>query len=154
MGTNYYLRSQRCNHCGHLPEDVHLGKSSLGWCFSLHVMPECDIDSLDSMVKWLVNVISDGSMIVDEYGETRSLDEFFNIVTRRSNPRIIKDGWDSKWWKYDGALEQFSYRSEEDFHSKNMSERGPSGLLRHRIDGWHCIGHGPGTWDLIIGEFS
>lgn len=28
------------------------------------------------------------------------------------------------------------------------------GLKRHEIDYWHCIGHGNGDYDLIIGEFS
>ncbi len=25
---------------------------------------------------------------------------------------------------------------------------------RMEIDGIHCIGHGPGTWDYIVGEFT
>lgn len=24
----------------------------------------------------------------------------------------------------------------------------------HDLDGWHCVGYGPGTWDYITGEFS
>jgi hypothetical protein len=36
----------------------------------------------------------------------------------------------------------------------NYSERGPNFLLRHRVNGRHCIGHGPGTYDYIAGEFS
>jgi hypothetical protein len=27
-------------------------------------------------------------------------------------------------------------------------------LRRHDIDGRFCVGHGPGTWDLLQGEFS
>lgn len=46
------------------------------------------------------------------------------------------------------------YINEEDFHKCNQSERGPNGLLRHKIDGKHCISHGQGTWDCIVGEFS
>ena len=30
----------------------------------------------------------------------------------------------------------------------------PVSLRRHTIDGRHCVGHGDGTWDLCIGEFS
>ena len=41
-----------------------------------------------------------------------------------------------------------------EFHKANHSEPGPKGLLRHKLDPQHCIGHGHGTWDLIVGEFS
>ena len=42
MGTNYYLhrpRTNECEHCGRADEapPLHIGKSSSGWCFSLHV---------------------------------------------------------------------------------------------------------------------
>lgn len=154
MGTNYYLRSQRCGHCGHLPGDVHLGKSSLGWCFSLHVIPECGVNDLESMIKWLTKSIFDGSKIVSEYEEQKTLSEFLDVVTKRTNPRIVRDGWDSNWWQCDGLPRSFSYSSEEAFHNLNGSKRGPSGLLRHQVDGEHCIGNGPGTWDLITGNFS
>jgi len=86
MGTNYYLqkKSGTCQTCGHCSEDPkHIGKSSGGWCFSLHVYPEENITTVT---------------IVNEYGETIS--------------------------------------------------------PRHRVDGKHCVGHGEGTWDYIIGEFS
>jgi len=36
----------------------------------------------------------------------------------------------------------------------NQAEPGPDGLARHKVNDGHCIGHGEGTWDLIIGEFS
>ncbi len=28
-----------------------------------------------------------------------------------------------------------------------------AGVQRHTIDGSHCIGHGEGTWDYMVGEF-
>jgi len=34
------------------------------------------------------------------------------------------------------------------------SWNGPNELLRHKIDGTFCIGHGPGTYDYLIGYFS
>jgi hypothetical protein len=56
MGTNYYsvrrgveeldsdafwaLRDEDSDDC------LHIGKSSLGWCFSLHVIPERGINTL------------------------------------------------------------------------------------------------------------
>jgi hypothetical protein len=45
------------------------------------------------------------------------------------------------------------YRDEAHFHLINQSCRGPNNLLRHQI-GRYCVGHGAGTWDLIVGEFS
>ena len=30
----------------------------------------------------------------------------------------------------------------------------PKGLRRSKVDGWHCVGHGEGTWDYIQGDFS
>lgn len=44
------------------------------------------------------------------------------------------------------------YKSWAHFHEVNHSEEGPNGILRRRIGG-NCIGHGAGTWDLIVGEF-
>lgn len=38
--------------------------------------------------------------------------------------------------------------------SLSRAEIGPNNLLRSRVDGVNCIGHGEGTWDLIAGEFS
>jgi hypothetical protein len=46
------------------------------------------------------------------------------------------------------------YDSWLQFHQMNHSEKGPKGLLRHKIEGGHCIKHGVGTWDCILGEFS
>ena len=42
MGTNYYWQeSEPCAACGRGYEQVHVGKSSAGWCFSLHVSNHC-----------------------------------------------------------------------------------------------------------------
>ena len=30
----------------------------------------------------------------------------------------------------------------------------PTGLRRAKIDGERCIGHGEGTWDIHVGDFS
>lgn len=48
----------------------------------------------------------------------------------------------------------FGYASWDEFYTRNNAVPGPNGLARHRIDMAHCIGHGAGTWDLILGEFS
>jgi len=150
MGTNYYLQHASCPSCGHAHPPTHLGKSSSGWCFSLKVRPEEGIDSLADLINWMAKEIYlNDAKIMDEYGEQYSLPSFLEVVTKRSNPKVINMGW-TESFDYPNRW----YQSEADFHERNHSERGPSGLLRHRIDGIHCIGHGPGTWDFTVGEFS
>jgi len=108
MGTNYYVKSEKCEHCGH-GDDLHIGKSSAGWCFALRVYPDMGINNLLDWEKYLR-----GKTIENEYGDTVSLDDLVMIITDRYHPR---------------------------------------GLLRHEL-GSFCIGHGDGTYDLVVGEFS
>lgn len=134
MGTNYYLRlpgTNACKHCGRSDnaEDLHIGKSSHGWCFSLHVIPERGINDLDD---WLP--LFERYLIRDEYGEAITPREMLNIITKRGNPR--------------GA----AVHSPE-WYASNGAEPGPNGLARHRI-GSHCVKHGVGTWDCIPCDFS
>ena len=140
MGTNYYHEIGVCEHCGHAEHRRHIGKSSFGWCFSLHVEPD-DHAFPHSWDEWQEEFIS--GRIVDEYGEEVDTEDFYSVVTERSH-KIPFD--DCRWWR--------GYKDETHFHIHNCSQRGPNNLLRHRIDGRHCIGHGDGTWDLITGEFS
>lgn len=140
MGTNYYLSTQKpCSHCGREYDRLHIGKSSGGWCFALHVMPDDGINGLDD---WQRLWSQPGATIRDEYGTEIGKVEMLSRITMRDG---AKD-WDGEWWRP-------WYRSEQEFHDRNSSERGPRGLLRHRI-GPHCIAHGDGTWDCIVGEFS
>jgi len=117
MGTNYYLyQKPPCKYCKRDYEPLHIGKSSYGWNFSLHVIPESGINNLSDWIKLFKNK---NAIIKDEYGENISIKEMINIIKKRS---------------YNGG---------------NVGEN----LLRHKIDG-HCIGHGNGTYDYIIGCFS
>lgn len=125
MGTNYYL-TEDCECCGRAFPDLHIGKSSGGWCFSLHVIPSEGLNSLD---EW-ESRFSCG-VITNEYGLVLTATEMSDIIRNRS-------------WHRRG---EFDYRA-------NHAEEGPNGLVRHRIDGVHCVGHGAGTWDYIAGEFS
>lgn len=160
MGTNYFLQkpiANYCEHCGRSnpPERLHIGKSSMGWCFGLHVYPDQGINNYEQ--DWLRILWGEGT-IVDEYGDTLKSNEMCAIITKRLSSKI----WNSNWWapkpfgtKLDGSRSFLpGYSSEAEFHQSNHSQRGPNGLLRHRIDHSHCIGHGSGTWDYIIGDFS
>lgn len=146
MGTNYYWRAEdtTCPHCQRRDPDevrLHIGKSSGGWCFSLHVDPKEGITSLEDWIEKFKT-----GLIEDEYEESVSPDEMLTIITNRAG--MIP--FDERDWH---RIFPFGYADEADFHRKNSSERGPNNLLRHKI-GRYCIGHGEGTWDLMVGEFS
>lgn len=114
MGTNYYLYEKpACKCCGREFDGQHIGKSSGGWCFALHVVPEDSIHTLDD---WRALWSRPGSYIRNEYGNLVSIEDMEDTITNRE-------------WRGDFPR-------------------------RHDIDGRHCLGHGPGTWDYITGEFS
>lgn len=140
MGTNYYLHEKApCPTCGHGDDPLHIGKSSGGWCFALHVIPEQGINTLDDWVaRWSVEGVS----IQNEYEEAVTPAEMLKIITERNG----RCDWSVSLGRY--------YGSWQEFHIRNQSEEGPNGLLRHRVDGRHCIGQGEGTYDYITGEFS
>ena len=131
MGTNYYwYEKPPCSNCKRPYEPLHIGKSSGGWCFSLHVIPERKINDLEDWEHlWRKN----GSFIEDEYGQRVPADIMLDKIVNRSGE------CDNQWSKKD--------------YQQNYAEPGPHGLARH-ILGYHCIKHGEGTWDCIIGEFS
>lgn len=52
-----------------------------------------------------------------------------------------------------GWYSPMAYRSIEEMLQRNNAVPGPNNLLRHKID-QHCIGHGDGTYDYLVGEFS
>ena len=124
MGTNYYT-VKRCGHCNH-EERLHIGKSSGGWCFALATHPDKGITSLDD---WRRKFAEDGIVIEDEYGQDSTPSEMIAEITERVG----------------------SGRKYSDF--AGMGVQGPNGLRRNTIDGSHCIEHGPGTWDIMRGEF-
>jgi len=72
--------------------------------------------------------------IRDEYRKVISPKEMLEIITERGQDK--KNTWT-----------EAAYR-------QNDAEPGPKNLVRCRIDGKHCVGHGVGTWDLITGDFS
>ena len=112
MGTNYYCRLPACGACGHADGPLHVGLSSGGWAFALHVVPERGINSL---ADWSEFWKRPGVRLLDEYDNPVSPDEMLDIVTRRGPVEV---------------------------------------LARCEVDGERCIAHGPGSWDLIVGDFS
>ena len=138
MGTNYYWSAATqppCVSCGRAYEEEqrHIGKSSAGWAFGLHVYPE---DGINDLPDWQ-RIYAEG-VIRDEYGDVHSPTAMTAIITERV-------------WKLHGV--PLGYESWKQFHSLNTSAPGPNGLVRHAI-GRHCVSHGSGTWDCIVGDFS
>ena len=133
MGTNYYMRKGEWlpesdwDHPlnGLIREDtgrpasIHIGKSSGGWCFSLHVMPAKGIHNLQDWQALVDRLLAEGWRIEDEYRDAVTTEELWSIVERK--------GWDA-------------------------GRQRP--LKRHDVDGDHCIGHGEGLYDYVVGDFS
>lgn len=137
MGTNYYVKNSgvKCDHCGHeSAPDLHIGKSSGGWYFSLHVIPESGLNTLED---WKSYLEIDGNEIVNEYNELLSVEEFLEIVTDRGRDCTLDD------------LEILSRYIT--IHTD--TEIGNYSLFRPKIDGNHCLGHGE-VWSYITGNFS
>lgn len=131
MGTNYFLHNKQsiCPTCQHDAEEpLHIGKSSAGWVFGLHVIPE---EGLVGLAEWQARWSADSSTIRDEYGETVSPDEMLKIVTERS-------------WPY--------YKQQTKPSVSYQRIEGPNNLWRHPLDRC-CVGHGEGTWDLMQGYY-
>ena len=133
MGTNYYAHdaTTECPTCHHnSSERLHIGKSSSGWVFALHTIPEDNLASLDD---WVTYLRSDSITIKDEYGDHVSLDALLEVIMNRGR--------------------QESQHMTPDWLRQNHAEIGPNNLARHPI-GDHCAGHGNGTWSMMLGYFS
>lgn len=135
MGTNYYAHVKGNPLLRWIvePEKVHIGKSSGGWVFSLHVKQNVGDEFVSTWADWKRVLQKKNVDIYDEYDQLIDKRTFFAVVEKRSWNRPVPDTFD---------------------YERNHAVPGPNGLIRHKVDGRHCIGHGEGTWDYIIGEFS
>lgn len=132
VGTNYYWYDKPpCEACKRPHPAIHIGKSSGGWYFLLHVDLHQGINSLDV---WARLFTRPGSYIKTEYDDLVSVAEMMRTITERS---------------WHGSFDW----SEEKLRA-NHAVKADHGLVRCELDNNHCIGHGEGTWDLITGEFS
>lgn len=133
MGTNYYLEGPGqvpCCKCGRPFEKVrqHIGKSSAGWVFTLHVYPEKGINDLPD---WWEFWNKDDVTIKNEYGDTLTSAQMLTHILARFGERSHKQ--DAQWYRL------------------NQAEEGPYGLARAKIDGHRVIGHGLGTYSMHTG---
>jgi hypothetical protein len=96
MGTNYYAvkgdyaPEADYDHPLHgfvkwgtgKPAMIHIGKSSGGWCFSLHIYPELGVHTLADWKVFAPTLIAEGWRIEDEYRDAITLDELWGVVER------------------------------------------------------------------------
>jgi hypothetical protein len=147
MGTNYYAKRNTCPHCKRCDEvdELHIGKSSGGWVFTLHVIPE---EGLTNLSDWLILLEREGVIITNEYGESIAPKEMHRIIVEREWPRLQFPYTDNQFGRTPGRV----YQSAQEMGEAQGYVAGPNGLWRHKIDKF-CIGHGEGTWDYVTGEF-
>jgi len=83
MGTNYYARVRHCDKCNR-GDDLHIGKSSMGWKFSFrgHRDHSPPLTTEQAWRDFLRDV-----PIFDEYGDRVEYEEFW---TRAINPERSK----------------------------------------------------------------
>lgn len=87
MSTNYYCETGRmlevecdCGFKHMMPETLHIGKSSCGWTFLLHVIPE---KGLECWKDW-EEVLVGSRRIFNEYGDDVTLEEMRETVLHRA----------------------------------------------------------------------
>lgn len=141
MGTNYYVETHPpCEKCGREYKQLHIGKSSFGWVFHLHIYPEDGINDLPDWERIFNGEVYPKVKIVDEYDRPVTAKAMLQHITQRR-----------------GVGEKYlppGYKDWAEFYKDKDYDLGPNNLLRLKIDGTHVVGHGSGTWDLNVGEFS
>lgn len=82
MGTNYYFHEKpACPTCGHAPAPLHIGKSSGGWNFGLHVIPERGLNELSDWIRLWVKAPK--GIIKNEYGEDIDIEDMIELIIDR-----------------------------------------------------------------------
>ena len=134
MGTNYYHTRNVCGHCHRGDEPRHIGKSSYGWAFALHVDPDNGIHSLED---WIEIFDEPNSKIFHENDDVISMDKMLAVIVGRRRDEDSPYLREGEWLRVNSAVPDFK-----------------NNIARRKIDRVHCIGHGNGTYDYVIGEFS
>lgn len=135
MGTNYYVTSEECPCCRKKADQLHIGKSSGGWVFTLRLHPDLGIYSWSAWKKHLK-----GRIIVDEYGSRISMKRLREIVEQRTGDvgKGLPPHGSASWDAF-----ATSTHAVVDYEL---------GLLRHKVSDF-CVEHGKGSWDCVVGEF-
>jgi hypothetical protein len=96
MSTNYYLTTLFDQIQGKGRFSNHIGKSSAGWCFALHIDPTRK-DYPQTYSEWQACWRAPGATILDEYGNQITAAELEEVITQRSifgyPPRRFNDAF-------------------------------------------------------------
>lgn len=86
MGTNYYvyITSEDATKDA---EELHIGKSSSGWVFSLRVYPDQGIRTL---YDWLPVLLDSQNTIRDEYAHNITSAEMLRTISARSRDTLLE----------------------------------------------------------------
>jgi len=125
MGTNYHIYITN-DDVTQDPEELHIGKSSAGWVFSLRVHPSRGIRTL---YDWMPILLNSQNVIRDEYGRNITAHEMLQTITDRGRD----------------TLPEMTQRDLD----MNHAEFGINNLLRTN----DTDRHGEGTWDYCDYEF-
>ena len=122
MSVNFYLESNepvhQCHECGTksvIHEIFHIGKSSSGWMFALHVEPDRESWPVDWW-SWKSFIIAREKThrIANEYNEIFTVQEFEQIVINRLGIDLARHTVDAQFcvgWgdgTYDLIVGEFS----------------------------------------------
>lgn len=88
MGMNYFWHEKpACKECKRDYPRRHIGKSSFGWCFALHVYPEALQDqgelSINELDDWIHLWSTSGSYIENENHERIPSQRMIEIICDR-----------------------------------------------------------------------
>lgn len=102
MGNNFYYEDEN-------GEVFHLGKSSWGWEFSWRAQPKLDVYSVRQWLAFLSLKEDEAghSVIIDEYNDPCSFDEFLKISDKRERE-----------FQYGGELQNQTDYAESSFEDR------------------------------------
>ena len=90
MGMNHYIKTgkkklEHCYACGfdhEVDELIHVGKSSIGRYYTLHLDKERGLYDLETWKKFIEKSLAEGAKIVDETGDELTYEDLLHSITR------------------------------------------------------------------------
>jgi len=131
---------------------LHIGKSSHGWAFALHVIPQLRINDLPDWVELL-----DYGQITSEYGDTLTKEELLRVITERARPtnealEIIRNER-SNWVPGENGV-YINHRLIGGYYQYSQQLKTDNLMYPCVGEKNHCRSIGAGTWYCTEGEFS
>ena len=115
MGTNYYAVKTKPS----VAQPIHIGKSSCGWLFSFQSQndhwnePPVVWNTYKQVVEWLKKYTVEEKLyvIINEYDEIISLEDFVDLVQRKQNDPLCKKNKDN--FTYNRNVDGYRFSDEE-----------------------------------------